>query len=180
MFAKKAQVATEYIIITGFILVVVTMIFTYSFVTNNQRIKISQANNALDKMINTADLVYALGPDNNQFIWVTIPKDLQLIKDITVCDDTESTWQGHYEPEDVSCGDLAFVKAGAIEMQLSLIGGLSTIRRPAKAEIELDIYCGDPVRWPACSPKNEIIQPTDGRQRIKAYWCGEKICLKRV
>jgi len=197
MFGRKAQVATEYLIITGFILVAVTIIFTYSYVTNNQSIKINQANNALDRIVNAADLVYALGPENVQYIWVSFPRDLENIQDISVCTDDGS--QGH----NIDCSSQGGVKTGAVEMELSLIGGVSKIARPAKTEIELDNEtgeCGD--AW-CCSgtqcctgagccsgtsclgykavPQDYI---REGRQRLRIEWCdpgnSDKICVKRA
>jgi len=168
MFAEKAQVATEYIIITGFILVIVTTIFAYSYVSNDQSIKISQANNSLDKLVNKADFVYALGPDNNQIVEVTFPMGITLIQDITVCN--KDNHQQHYDDSEISCQGYDGVKLGAIEMQLNLIAGVSTIRRPAKAEIELDGF----------EAIDKDIEPVEGTRRIKVFWCGEKICLKRV
>lgn len=167
MFAEKAQVATEYVIITGFILVVVTVIFAYSYVSNDQSIKTSQANNSLDKMVNKADFVYALGPDNNQIADVAFPRGIILIKDITVCQDG---YQQHYDAGQISCEGHNGVKVGAIEMQLNLVAGISTIRRPAKAEIEIDGF------WSFGKDINAV----EGVHRIKAFWCGQKICLKRV
>jgi len=170
MFGKKGQIATEYIIITGFILVVVTIIFTYSYVTNTQSIKISQANNALDKLINKADLVYALGPDNNQFVDITWPKDVTALQDITICNNGDNE---HFGLGAVNaCSGRGGVKSGAIELELGLIAGTSTVARPAKGEIELDIgihYLED-----------EDIPITEGLHKVKVYWCEEKICLKRA
>ena len=175
MFEKKAQVATEYVLITAFILVVATLMFVYSYTTNDQNIRVSQANNALDRMVNKADLVYALGPDNNQFVWATFPRGLDEtngIQDFTVC---KNLTQSHNQ----DCTAHDDVKIGAIEMQISLIGGLSTIKRPAKAEIEMDIFC-DFVGPPGNDCTNDNITPIEGRHRLKVYWCGEKICLKRA
>jgi len=174
MFKAKGQVATEYIMITGFVLVAVTLIFTYSYVTNNQNIKITQANNALDKIVNKADLVYALGPDNNQFVEVTFPRDLagDKIIDLVVCDDGH---QAHYGLGEESCVGHDGVSVGALEMQLNLLGGTSLIRRPAKGEIEIDV--------PPSGYLNSLTYdggPNEGTYLIKVYWCGEKICLERA
>jgi len=178
MFGRKAQVATEYLIITAFILVIVTMIFTYSYVTNNENIKVSQANNALDKLINKADLVYALGPDNNKFVEVTFPRGIEALQDITICNDPG---QGHNQ----DCTDFDGVKAGALEMQVSLVAGTSSIKRPAKAEIELNIYGPDGPDPEDLPDPDKRITATDGTAsegtyRIKVFWCGEKICLERA
>lgn len=157
---KKGQISSEYLLITGFILVIVTIIFSYSFISNNQNIAISQANTALDKMANAADLVYALGPENTKFIDVVFPVGTELVQDITVCNDT--SFQNH----DMDCSTHGGVKFGGIKMQVSLLGGRIDITRPVKAEPELDTGVAFPK--------------TDGVYRLKVYWCGEKICLQEV
>lgn len=158
MFGKKGQVSTEYLLITGFILVAVTIIFSYSYISNNENIKVSQANTALDRMVNAADLVYALGPENTQFVEIELPVGTKVIRDITLCNNGT---QDH-NPD---CG-IDGVKLGALEVTVELIGGNSTITGGAKAELELDVP--DPVT------------ATGGRQNVKVYWCESKICFKRA
>lgn len=165
MFAQKAQVSTEYLLITGFILVIVTIIFTYSFVSSNQNIKASQASNALDRMANAADLVYALGPENTKYIEVAFPRDTIALRDIAICENGDNEHAGLGETACYGTGQNG-VKAGAIEMQVNMVGGIAAISRSTKAEVELDV--------------TESIPATEGFYRIKVYWCGEKICLKRT
>ena len=161
MKKEKAQVATEYLLITGFILVAVTLIFAYAYISNSQNIKISQTSTALDKMVNAADLVYALGPGNIQYVEVVFPQGITEIKDITVC---ESGVQG---PTEI-CAMPDSVDFGAIEMTLNLFGGDTTITRGSRAELELD----------GTIPLGEQILATVGVHRIKVEWCDDKICLK--
>lgn len=165
----KAQVATEYLLITGFILAIATVMFTYSYVSNNQNIRVSQANNALDKLANAADLVYATGPENVQFPEIILPSDIQVIRDIAVCNNLYNEHAGLGEDACDGAGQNG-VYFGAIEMQVSLLGGTSTLSRPLKAEAELDT--GTPF-------------PTEGGfYRIKVYWCdpanNQKICLEKA
>ena len=120
--------------------------------------------------MNKTDLIYALGPDNNQFVEVTFPRDLVGIQDLVVCEDGH---QAHYDVGEVSCAGHGEVSIGAVELQLNLLGGTSLIRRPAKNEIELDVFY-DPA------PHPNIVTADDGTYRIKVYWCGEKICLERA
>ena len=157
MNKEKAQVATEYLMVTGFILMSVTLIFAYAYISNNQNIKISQASISFDKMVNAADLVYALGPGNIQYIGVVFPQDIVAIKDITVC---ESGAQGYTE----TCSAPDSVKFGAIEIELKLFGGTTKIIRGSKAELELDTG-------------TNVIEATPGVHRIKVEWCESKICL---
>ncbi len=167
MNKEKAQVATEYLLITGFILIIVTIIFSYVYISNNQNIKISQANTSLDKMINAADIVYALGPGNVQYVKVIFPQGIRSIQDITIC---ESGAQEHNQV----CVAPDVVKFGAIEMEIELLGGNRTIKRGAKAELELD----------GTIPAGERIEAITGVQRIKVEWCDStidnKICLKKA
>ena len=174
MFEKRAQIATEYLIVTGVILVIVSVIFAYSYSTSDQNIRLSKAGTALDKMVNKANLVYAFGPDNNQFVEVELPTSIvpNSIQDITVCND------GFHVHDDAAASqnncDLAGhggADFGAVEMQLDITGGIVTVRRPAKAEIEMDFDDTAP----------SYVFPSDvGFYRVKVFWCAEKICLKRV
>ena len=154
---EKAQAATEYLLITGFVLVAVTIIFSYAYISNNQNIKISQTSTALDKMVNAADIVYALGPGNIQYVDVTFPQGILSIKDITVCKDGK---QSHNDLCEGSEADFA-----AIEMELEIFGGNTIITRGSKAELELDLGA-------------DTIPATTGVHRIKVEWCDDKICLK--
>ena len=172
MFGKKGQVATEYLLITGFSLVFVTLIFSYSYISNNENIKVSLANTALDKMVNAAGFVYALGPDNNQFVEIEFPVGTIALRDITLCNDL-GLGQGH----NIDCGENG-AKLGALEATVGLLGGNSIISRGAKASIELDIY-GDPPVPPNPDP-DERVTVTSGRQNVKVYWCENKICFKRA
>ena len=164
MKKEKAQVATEYLMITGFILVAITLIFAYAYISNSQNIKISQASTAFDKMINAADIVYALGPGNIQYIEVIFPQGILSIQDITVC---ENGVQTHNDPCTGSEADF-----GAIEMGMELFGRDTTIIRGSKAELELD----------ETIPTLERIPATAGMHKIKVEWCDseidDKICLK--
>jgi hypothetical protein len=165
----KAQVATEYLLITGFILAIATVMFTYSFVTNNQNIRVNQANNAIDKLANAADLVYAMGPENVQFPEIILPTDVELIQDIAVCNNGENEHAGLGEEACDGAGQNG-VYFGAIEMQVNLVGGTSTLSRPLKAEVELDTGSSFPTE--------------EGFYRIKVYWCdpasNQKICLEKA
>ena len=169
MKKKKAQASTEYLLITGFILVAVTLIFSYAYISNNQNIKISQTSTALDKMVNAADIVYALGPGNIQYVEVTFPQGIEEIYDITVCN--EGVGGSVEQGSNKDCGDDG-ADFGAIKMELELFGGNTVITRGSKAELELD----------GTIPVKKQIQATTGVHRIKVDWCdsenNNKICLK--
>jgi hypothetical protein len=169
MLCKRAQIATEYLIVTGVILVIVSIIFAYSYSTSDNNIRVSKAGAALDKLANKANLVYAFGPDNNQFVEVELPTSVvpDSVRDITVCNDGTHVHDAAGQKE---CEDWGGVNFGAVELQLNLIGGISTIRRPVKAEVEMDFDDDPPYVFPS----------DQGFYRVKVFWCGERICLKRV
>jgi hypothetical protein len=173
LLGKRGQVATEYLLITGFILAAVTLIFSYSYISNNQNIKVSQANTALDRLVNAADLVYALGYDNNQFVEIEFPVGTTGLFDITLCNNGE---QGN----NMDCSARGGAKLGALVANLDLLGGSSEISRGAKADIELDIYGDPPVLPSEPGESDDRVTAASGRQRVKVYWCGSKICFKRA
>ncbi len=70
---KKAQLSIEFIFITGFVLILLAGIVTYSFRQSSSSIGINEASNAVDSIIAASDNVYALGPGSVKYITVTFP-----------------------------------------------------------------------------------------------------------
>jgi len=69
----KGQVAIEYIILIGILLFITIPIFYYTLNQSKESTRISQAYDAVNAIANTADSVYALGPGNKRYIWVSMP-----------------------------------------------------------------------------------------------------------
>ena len=185
MLWKRAQIAMEYLIITIFLLAIITITFAYSFINYNQNIMITQANNAIDSLINKADYVYSLGPENSQFTWITLPIGTQSVSITHIC-----TTAGQLLPgQDCPVGDP--IKFSAINLTISLLGGPATISWPSKSPLEI---VSDPLPdkpFPCTS------DPTfcDGTYKIRVCWnrdateggsnlcsgcSNDKICLKKV
>ncbi len=185
MLVERAQVATEYLIITIFLLAIITITFAYSFINYDQNIKITQANNAIDSLINKADYVYSLGPENSQFTWITLPIGTKSISITHVC-----TTAGQKLPWE-ACPLNDPIKFSAINLTVSLIGGDATISWPSKAPLELVSDALPAKPFPCTS------DPTfcDGTYKIRVCWnrdlsvggsdlcsgcSNDKICLKKV
>ena len=75
---SRAQVATEYLIITGFMLTVVTISFAFAYVSYVQSTTSAQASDALQSIVNGINEVYALGEGNQLLVDIYIPNDCAL------------------------------------------------------------------------------------------------------
>ncbi len=80
-FRTKAQVAIEYILLIGLIVAVIIPIFYYSLSTITQNIKMNRAYAMVNKIVETADMLYALGPGSQEVIVIEIPGG---VKNITI------------------------------------------------------------------------------------------------
>ena len=179
---SRAQIATEYLIITIFLLIIITITFAYAFINYDQNIKTTQANNALDTLINKADYVYSLGPENSQFTWITLPIGTTAISITHVC-----TGAGQ-QPAGQDCPGGDPIKFSAINLTVSLLGGDATISWPSKAALELvDDDAVPPNQFP-CSVGSTFC---DGTYKIRVCYGSadssvcpdctpDKICLQKV
>lgn len=170
MFGRNAQVATEYLVITGFLLAIVTIIFAYSYINYDQAIKTNAANAVLDALVNKADYVYALGPDNNQLVEVVIPKNVSLIGIKNICNNGETRTD--------ECEGQNGVSRSAIDLTMIFGNGTATVSRVAKAPLSLrQDDQTPPVNFPCASSTI-----CDGKFTVKVYWNrGEtKVFLKKV
>ncbi|MCX6798476.1 MAG: hypothetical protein NTW59_00030 [Candidatus Diapherotrites archaeon] len=174
LHVHRGQIATEYLIVTGFILALVTVIFGYSYVNYDQNIKINQANAVLDMLVNKADYVYALGPDNNQFAEVLIPSNVSTVRVTNLCNSDgaqETCVTGAEESCDCRTGvDHGGVKRSALEIVADLVGGPTMIGRIAKTPIVLrnDLQGN---RFPCTGEQGDPLRVyCDGKFRIKVYW----------
>jgi len=74
--SKKGQVAVEYLMIAGFLLVVIGIAFFYSFSTLNQSTSDSKAVNAVNKIAAAVDQVYAMGPGSKITLTIDLPDNI--------------------------------------------------------------------------------------------------------
>ncbi|MCX6707072.1 MAG: hypothetical protein NT001_02940 [Candidatus Woesearchaeota archaeon] len=70
---QKSQVSLEYLLITGFIFVIIIPIFYYSLRESTEQIRLNQAEDAVITLAKTADSVYALGPGSRDYVEIMIP-----------------------------------------------------------------------------------------------------------
>ena len=174
MFGRNAQVATEYIVITGFLLAIITVIFAYSYTNYDQAIKTNAANAVLDALVNKADYVYALGPDNNQLVEVVIPKNVSLIGIKNICKNGDTT-----AGECDGTGQNG-ISRSAINLTMIFGNSTATVSRVAKSAISLE-KDSQGIDFPCKSPAAPGAI-CDGKFTVKAYWNrGEtKVFLKKV
>ncbi|MEK6942005.1 MAG: hypothetical protein AABW85_04065 [archaeon] len=72
----KGQVALEYLLITGFLLLAAGLIFIYSIITLDQNLNISKADTALSKIAGAVETVSANGPGNKIFVDAQLPNEI--------------------------------------------------------------------------------------------------------
>ena len=84
----KAQAAVEYLLLIGFLLVMVIPLFLYASQSTSRNVKVTQADDAIRSLATAAREVYALGEGAKKAVWVTIPGSVQSIslsnKEITM------------------------------------------------------------------------------------------------
>ena len=78
-FNDHGQVATEYLLLIGFLLAIVGVASAYALFFYNESFKVSEAKNTVTLMAETADQVYAWGPGNALTVSVTVPAGVQEI-----------------------------------------------------------------------------------------------------
>ncbi len=69
----KGQIATEYIIIVGIVLLALIPIFYYAISESNRSTRINQANYVVNTLASRAESVYALGQGSRDYVYVNIP-----------------------------------------------------------------------------------------------------------
>jgi len=131
----KAQIAMEYLILTSFILVAVGILFSFSFLNYSQNIQIIKSNETVSKLENAVNDVYTKGEGNTRFVNLSLPEAMQNIQIIHKCVGTDPS-QGTLFECGGSYDDIEF---SAIAMDVSLLGGTSTIMRQTKAKIQENI-----------------------------------------
>jgi len=132
MMGKRGQMATEYMILTGFILVSVAIIFVFSFLNYSQNIKVAQANEALSKMASAVDDVYTRGEGNTRFVYVSFPEGMADLGVIHKCREGEPPQGAVAECTGGTYDDVNF---SAIYMDVGLIGGQSRVMKETRAKV---------------------------------------------
>jgi len=129
MTGKRAQIASEYLMLTAFILAAVSIIFVFSFLNYSQNIKVAQANEALSKIASAIDDVYMRGEGNTRFVFVAFPEGMT---DLGVIHKCVGAGQGSLANCGGSYGNVEF---SAVYMEISLMGGSDSIIRETRAKV---------------------------------------------
>jgi len=137
MTEKKAQIAMEYLILTGFILIAVALIFGFSFINYNQNIRIAKTNEALSKLSNAVDDIYTRGEGNTRFVKITWPDGMRGISIVHKClngnqETNADNCDGSIDPYD----DVEF---SAIALEMQFLNQDTTIMEGTRAKIFEDL-----------------------------------------
>ncbi|MBL7100755.1 MAG: hypothetical protein ISS23_02250 [Nanoarchaeota archaeon] len=114
MYCKRGQISLEYIMIVGMILLVTIPLFFYAVYEATYKIRLNQADDAVNTLANSADTVYSLGPGSKKYVWVSIPSGVEY----------------------------SFVNESEIQLTLSVFGGSSDIHASSKAVLVGSIPSG--------------------------------------
>jgi len=139
--AERAQIALEYFILTVFILVAVSMIFTFSFLNFDQNSTIVIANETMSKLSKAVNVIYARGEGNTTFVNISLPNGLESIEILHKCKYPPPGQGSLSECKDSSGGAAGYedVNFSIIKMNVRLLGGTSTTLRKTNAVIWEDI-----------------------------------------
>ncbi len=82
----KAQVATEYIILLGIVLLAVIPIIYYATSESNRSTRINAATDAVNIVARKAESIYALGQGSRDYVWINIPSGVNdsLVSNYTI------------------------------------------------------------------------------------------------
>ena len=70
---KKVQISIEYILITGFIFVILTGLMIYAYSEANRTITLNKAEESVINLVKIADIVHTLGEGNQALTWINVP-----------------------------------------------------------------------------------------------------------
>jgi len=170
---KKGQIALEYIILTAFILVAVTIIFAISFMTYTQYTHVAKARDTMAKMASAVDNIYARGIGNRLFTDLSIPDALKEITIVHKCVEGRLANQGSLQ--DCSSPDADsynFVQFSAISMTLQTVGGPVNILQETKAKVVLDSEIS------AMNAEGTFNKYSGSYYFIKVYWNNDSKTIK--
>ena len=161
MNGKRAQVALEQLLLTGFVLLSVSMVFGVAAITYDENIQTAKANDALHRIVDKTNDIYRLGRGNVAFVNVAFPSGASSIDIVHKCISDSS--QGESCP--LGDDDINF---SALSITLNYIGGEATIIEETQAKLAL-------VNFPA----NERI--AGSFQQVRIGWSDSgKVELRRV
>ncbi len=75
--SNKAQMAVEYMIIMGLVILVTIPLFYYAMSESNINVQLNNANDAVNTLARAADTVYSIGTGSKKYVWVNMPGGIQ-------------------------------------------------------------------------------------------------------
>ena len=76
----RAQISTEYVMVTAFLLVVAGVIFGFALFSFNENARLAQANEAVTKIANYSNLVASLGDGSRIYFEITLPDGVRSLR----------------------------------------------------------------------------------------------------
>ena len=73
----KSQMAFEYMIIMGLVILVTIPLFYYAMSESNINVQLNNANDAVNTLARAADTVYSIGTGAKKYVWVNMPGGIQ-------------------------------------------------------------------------------------------------------
>ncbi|MBI4043979.1 MAG: hypothetical protein HY393_04205 [Candidatus Diapherotrites archaeon] len=70
----KGQIGFEYLVLTGFLLLIIALVFAYSFVSYSQAIQSQKAEASLNAIVGASDYVYGRGNGNTLLVDIEVPE----------------------------------------------------------------------------------------------------------
>lgn len=69
----KAQIAMEYMLVMGLVLLVAIPLIYYAMQESNISVQLNKANDAVLTLSRAADTVYSIGPGTRKYVWIDMP-----------------------------------------------------------------------------------------------------------
>ena len=77
MHNKRGQISLEYVMIVGAVLLITIPLFFYAIYEASYKIRLNQADDAVNTLVKAADTVYSMGPGSKKYVWVSIPSGVE-------------------------------------------------------------------------------------------------------
>ncbi|HLC79445.1 MAG TPA: hypothetical protein VJG83_03360 [archaeon] len=74
---SRAQLALEYVVITGFILAIAGIIFGFSLLSFNENSSLTQAQDAVSRLVAHANIAASLGDGSRIFFYIDLPEGVE-------------------------------------------------------------------------------------------------------
>ena len=154
----KGQSSLEYLIVTAAMLVIVVIIFGISLFTTDQSIRNRQSSESLDRLVQTADLVYAMGKGTVLFTEVEWPEEVTGITTLHKCKTNLEQAGCPGGESSTNCGNIDCISNTALKLNSSVFGNQLIYVSKARISIkEIGANCtGDSNKFLATGVTYEV------------------------